>query len=104
MFNILLVIWAIFSNELLFQWSYELFTFQVKELDAPDVDGSFEDFEVEKKNEYSKTRTQEFVDQVKENGEVSRKMRYDAETTEGKRHGDADWESLSARLRRNRNR
>lgn len=76
----------------------------VKELDIPDEEGDFEDFKVEKHHEYSKSRAQEFVDHVKENGEVVREMRYDAETTEGKRHGDADWESLSARLRRNRNR
>lgn len=73
----------------------------VKELDIPDEEGDFEDFKVEKHHEYSKSRAQEFVDHVKENGEVVREMRYDAETTEGKRHGDADWESLSARLRRN---
>ncbi|XP_014244119.1 uncharacterized protein LOC106663643 isoform X2 [Cimex lectularius] len=53
---------------------------------------------------YSNTKDQEFVDYTVNGQPAAREMRYDAETTEVTRHGDGEWDSLSARLRKNRNR
>ncbi|XP_073972617.1 chascon isoform X2 [Rhodnius prolixus] len=65
---------------------------------------SDDELRVEKSHHYKKTKDQEFVDYVVDGKQVGREMRYSGEATEAVRLGDAEWDSLSARLRRNRTR
>uniref|UniRef100_A0A0K8SDI1 Uncharacterized protein n=1 Tax=Lygus hesperus TaxID=30085 RepID=A0A0K8SDI1_LYGHE len=71
-------------------------------IDDPELNND-KDSGSSKELNFKKTKDQQFVDYVVDGQPAGREMRYDAETTEVVRHGDADWDSLSARLRRNRN-
>ncbi|KAL1132499.1 hypothetical protein AAG570_010454 [Ranatra chinensis] len=77
---------------------------EVREEDVPDGAGGepTEEFVKEKSHHFTKTKDQEFVDYVADGVKIGTEMRYNAETSEGTRVGDGEWDSLSERLNKMR--